>query len=219
MGEAAHASEGGKTDQGQVRNDFDGNATFVVQTGNVSGSVVGQAHYHHYHGRPGNQFNETAAEAKFRALLAAKPPIQREGILRDWLKFADSRRGRGELAKAEAEYYAVLRAAQQLTGMYEMILTIRNNLALAVEARGELAAAETEYRAVLEDQARGPMEYGPRLNRWNLANVLRRQGKFAEAEAEYRALLNLRRRSLGEDHPGTRRTAAALDELCSDARE
>jgi tetratricopeptide (TPR) repeat protein len=112
----------------------------------------------------------------------------------------------GQADATEALNRETLSISQSLFGgEHPHTLTIRNNLATALNDQGKYVDAEREHRAVLAIRERmlGPEHSDVLQSRHNLGTALGAQGKNAEAEREFRAVMAVRNHILGPEHPLT----------------
>jgi hypothetical protein len=146
------------------------------------------------------------------ALVAWSPP---EVVMRQ-LEHAftiDQAVAQGNLAKAEAEYRAMLASRERRLGRADVAtLAVHTDLVALLHLAGKLDAAETELRALIDTlgSLRGSDDLRTLVNRQHLANLLSELGRLAEAEAEQEAILAACVRLFGEDHGTTLSVRFAL---------
>jgi tetratricopeptide (TPR) repeat protein len=121
----------------------------------------------------------------------------------------------GRLDEALSAFWDVLRARRRVLGdNHPQTLQTQHELAWITAKQSRWADAEAMYRHLLDlRQALETDHPHVLLTQHELAWTIARQGRRTEAESLYRHVLERRRRALGDDHPETKTTRWALNEL------
>ncbi|UXI65884.1 serine/threonine-protein kinase [Tahibacter amnicola] len=161
------------------------------------------------------------AESRARELLALKRriyPAAHESIAKTQRDLAHLLVRRGDFAGATDALADALRMQRQSLGAdhIEVAKTIEASGYVLMQ-QGKLEAAATQFLEVAAhcERTRVQDDVCPRA-RHNLASGYYRAGRLAEAETQMRTALEVRRRSLGADHPSVAASMTGLSTITAD---
>ncbi len=132
-----------------------------------------------------------------------------------WMTYAragDKAYRQGNYVKAEKEFLAAIKKAEEFGPQDPRLSKTLNNLAHVYRLQGKNAEAEPLLKRALSirEKVLGPEHARVATTLSNLASLYQAQGKHAEAEPIFKRVLTIRVKVLGPKHP---KVALSLDNL------